>query len=182
MQAAHRWTDVPLHRPSSAVLLPPPGGHVPSFLLLLVFTGLIEGLVFFIGLHLFRFLYNTLLKFEGVDPPLTEGAFEQDATLALSIGGAAGMFVATEGYYDRNVLTDWFGVYSDTPVAEGCFLAGMSMVLGFGLAQSAQNVIMPVNTSWADQRHKGRKQMRDTGVDRPTTQSGAPEPYIPPHG
>lgn len=134
------------------------------------------------GLHLFRFLYNVLLKWEGVDAPLTEGAFEYDMTLSMSIGGAAGLFVATEGYYAKNFLTDWFGVYKDTPVAEGCLLGGLSMVVGFVLVQSVQNVVMPVNTSWADQRHKGQKQMRDTGSERPTTESGAPEPYIPPHG
>lgn len=85
----------PTH-PLPAVLLPAPGGPFPSFLMLVLLTSAIEAFVFFAGLHLFRFLYSTLLKWEGVDAPLTEGAFEYDMTLALSVGAGAGVFVATE--------------------------------------------------------------------------------------
>lgn len=53
------------------------------------------------------------------------------------------------------------------------------MVVGFAALQSVQNLLMPDNTSWADQRKKGRKQQEQAGSD---PHYDTAHPYLAPYG
>ena len=141
-----------------------------AFAALLLCTWLTMGSVFFVALHLTRYIMHTLgyvlqslLAFAAIDGALTESTLVYDATLAISIGGASGFFTATCGpAYADNALTRAFGISSATNSWAASSYAGGSMVLGFVVAQAVQNVVFPANTNWADLRKKGRQQLRYT--------------------
>ena len=60
------------------------------FLLVLLSTWLVQGTVFFLGLHGARFVMATLLRFEAIEAPLSTDTLVYDFSLALSIGSASG--------------------------------------------------------------------------------------------
>ncbi len=136
----------------------------PNTLFLIVLLGLwaIEGCIFFLALHAFRFLYADVVRLEGIESAFSRSSLIYDATLALSIGGAAGFFFATNGSYATNVLTRAFGVMPWTGPWEAALMGGGSNASGFIFAQAVQNVLFPANSSWADSRKKGQQQLKYT--------------------
>jgi hypothetical protein len=131
------------------------------FVLILVCTLFIQGTVFFVGVQGARYLFSSLLHFEAIDPPLSSHTMTYDGTLSLSIGGAQGLFVATMTFAS-NPLTKTFGVQSTTGPLVGSLRGGGSMVVGFLVVQTMQNIVFPASTTWADARKKGRQQLRYT--------------------
>ena len=131
------------------------------FLLVLLSTWLVQGAVFFVGLHGARFVMATLLRFEAIEAPLSTDTLVYDFTLSLSIGSASGFFVATDAFAN-NALTRAFGVQPWTGPWTASARGGASMVVGFLLAQGVQNAVFPANTTWADVRKKGKQQLRYT--------------------
>ena len=131
------------------------------FLLVLLSTWLVQGTVFFLGLHGARFVMATLLRFEAIEAPLSTDTLVYDFSLALSIGSASGFFVATDPFAN-NALTRAFGVEPTTGPWTASARGGASMVVGFLLAQGVQNAVFPANTTWADVRKKGKQQLRYT--------------------
>jgi hypothetical protein len=131
------------------------------FVLVLVCAFFIQGTVFFVGVQGARYLFSSLLHFEAIDPPLSSHTMTYDGTLSLSIGGAQGLFVATMTFAS-NPLTKTFGVQSTTGPLVGSLRGGGSMVVGFLVVQTMQNIVFPASTTWADARKKGRQQLRYT--------------------
>ncbi len=121
-----------------------------------------QGCIFFVALHSVRLLFSKLFRFEAVEGALQRSSLIYDATLACSIGGAAGFFFATNGSYATNALTRAFGVMPWTGVWNAAFYGGASNASGFVFAQALQNVVLPANSSWADARKKGQQQLKYT--------------------
>lgn len=144
-----------------AISLPPNA----RFATIVASLTLIQGAIFFVSLHGSRILYSHVLQFEAIDGPFERSALVYDSTLAVSLGGAAGLFFATEGPYATNVLTHLFGVFPQTSASLASFRGGMSYVVGFSVLQCIQNVALPRNTSWADLRKKGKQQLKVTTDD-----------------
>lgn len=105
------------------------------------------GTAFFGGLRFFRTLYSPIM------PDVVAASSSNvvdDAMLSVSIGGAAGAFVGTDAVYmggEGNFLRPFVGVEATDSVLVGCAKAGSATGLGFAVAQSAQNIIVPNN--WA---------------------------------
>ena len=122
----------------------------------------IQGCIFFVALHTARFLFAEGLGLDAVEAALSRSSAIYDSTLALSIGGAAAFFFATNGSYATNILTRAFGVMPWTGAWTAACYGGGSNALGFIVAQAIQNLLFPANTSWADSRKKGQQQLRYT--------------------
>jgi hypothetical protein len=149
----------------------------PNVLFAIVASGLwvIEACIFFLALHTARFLLSAVVRMDAVEGCLKQSTLMYDATLAVSIGGAAGFFFATNGSYATNVLTRAFGVMPWTGVWAAAFYGGGSNATGFLFAQALQNVLLPANSSWADARKKGQQQLK-------YTESEVLLPYRTPYG
>ena len=109
-----------------------------------------------------RFSFHSALHLDAVEAAFLSTTLIYDATLAMSIGGAAGFFFATNGSYATNALTRAFGVMPWTGPWNAAFYGGASNATGFLFAQALQNALMPVNNSWADARKKGKQQLKYT--------------------
>eukprot|EP00966_Prymnesium_polylepis_P327342 7383222-Prymnesium_polylepis.1 len=116
-----------------------------SFTAVCVCVGACGALVFFGAL----FLVRNLLAAANLGPSIAAPASHArhaylDATLSVSIGGAAALFVATDtSFGDANWARGWFGVYDDTPAASAILRAGCSAMVGFFVFQCAQNLALP---------------------------------------
>lgn len=83
-------------------------------------------------------------------------AVMQDAGLAVSIGGATGMFVATDMSFFAGsdalyqLTNPIYGVLETDSYLMGCVKAGSSTFTGFGLFNIAQNVALPKGKNWMD--------------------------------
>ena len=132
------------------------------FALIVASLTLIQGAIFFVSLHGSRLLYSVALQLEAIDAPFERSALVYDSTLSLSLGGAAGLFFATDGPYAANVFTRFFGVFPRTSADMAAFRGGMSYVVGFAVLQLLQNAAFPANTSWTDLRKKGKQQLKAT--------------------
>ena len=116
-----------------------------------VFTGtwIGCGTAFYAGLRAGRTVLPTFLTY--VQEPSYENS-KTDASLSIAIGGATGYFVGTDAAYlpDQNFLIDIVGIHDTTPALAGCAIAGSSTALGFGVSQTALNVVYPTGKCWND--------------------------------
>lgn len=108
------------------------------------------GTMFFVGLRAGRAIMPWM-------PHGGKAGIKQDAGLALSIGGATGMFVATDLSFVASqsdalyeLCSPIFGVLETDSYLLGCCKAGASTFTGFGLFNMAQSVILPSGFNWMD--------------------------------
>jgi hypothetical protein len=116
-----------------------------------VFTGtwIGCGTAFYAGLRAGRTILPSFLSY--VAEPTYENS-KTDASLSIAIGGATGYFVGTDAAYlpEQNFLIDMVGIHDTTPALAGCTIAGSSTALGFGVSQTAMNVVYPSGKCWND--------------------------------
>jgi len=107
------------------------------------------GTAFYGGLRVGRTILPSVLEY--VEEPTYENS-KTDSSLSVSIGGATGFFVGTDAAYlpTQNFLIDVVGITESTPDLMGCAIAGSSTSLGFGVSQTALNMVYPKKTCWND--------------------------------
>ena len=121
----------------------------------LSFTGVFAGTwvgcgtAFYAGLRAGRTILPSFLTY--VEEPTYDNS-KTDASLSVAIGGATGFFVGTDVAYlpEQNFLINIVGIQDATPALAGCALAGSSTGLGFGVSQSALNIVYPSGKCWND--------------------------------
>jgi len=118
-----------------------------SFVPTMVGCGAVTGMAFFGGLRLGRIVYKPL-GLPGQDYESLIG----DAKLSISIGAATGCFVGTDISFAAgdNFLQPLFGVTDSMSDLQGCVTAGASTAFGFGILQTAQNIVQPKGVNWID--------------------------------
>jgi hypothetical protein len=108
-------------------------------------TWAVCGASFYGGLRLFRTVYSPIMP--AIAPASSQNT-TNDALLSVSIGGAGGAFVGTDTVYmggEGNFLRPLVGVEATDSVLVGCTKAGSATGLGFAVAQTAQNIVVPNN-------------------------------------
>jgi len=111
-------------------------------------TGAITGACFMVGLRVGRMVYGSFMP---AIAPGTGGNLVADAQLSVAIGGGTACFVGTDvSFGDANWLRPIVGVEETTPDLLGCVKAGTSTFLGFGVVQTAENIIIPARSCWTD--------------------------------
>lgn len=126
-------------------------------------SGLVSGMVFFIGLRLGRTVYSRWKLTANVKPfwdcpqymPVVEPASPEnlvfDLQLAGSIAGAAACFLGIDvSFGASNWMRPFFGVEATTSPFHGCIKAGCTSLLGFGVVQVVQNCFVPRDGCWTD--------------------------------
>jgi len=107
------------------------------------------GTMFMGGLAAGRKMYSWM-------PDATSKNIKQDIGLCISIGGATGMFVATDPSFIANAdllysaTAPLFNITSEMSTLQGCAIAGSSTMTGFALFNGAQNVLLPAGQNWMD--------------------------------
>lgn len=106
------------------------------------------------------FFFGGLRLGRAVMPWMASGTpknLAQDAGLSVSIGGATGMFVATDPTFvgvQADMLYQYaapvFNITNATPELVGCVMAGSSTLTGFGMANLLQSVTLPAGMNWMD--------------------------------
>jgi hypothetical protein len=109
-----------------------------SFPAVFLGVGAICCAAFFVGLRGGRVLYRGI----GITGNNSHN-FGEDVGLSVAIGGAAGMFCATDITIPKNAWDVYFGVTPSMTPVEGCMRAGASTALGFSIAQILQNTRAP---------------------------------------
>lgn len=111
-------------------------------------TGAITGACFMVGLRVGRMVYSSFMP---AIVPGTGANMVNDAQLSVAIGGGTACFVGTDvSFGDANWLRPIVGVEETTPDLLGCVKAGTSTFLGFGVVQTAENVLIPAKSCWTD--------------------------------
>lgn len=107
------------------------------------------GTAFYAGLRAGRTILPSFLTY--VEEPTYDNS-KTDASLSVAIGGATGFFVGTDVAYlpEQNFLINIVGIQDATPALAGCAIAGSSTGLGFGVSQSALNIVYPSGKCWND--------------------------------
>jgi len=129
-----------------------------NFMNSMLTTTLICGSSFFVGLRVFRKLYNKISKqtkneqscekmFTYIDDNNPNNLIK-DLQLSLSIGGATGAFVGTDLSFSDNFIIPILGTYESLSYINCMLLAGKSTCLGFGIVQSFQNI--STKNNWTD--------------------------------
>jgi len=117
----------------------------------IVFAGtwIFCALAFNFGLRVARNLYSASM--EAVEEPTWENS-KSDFQLSFTIGAASAFFLGTDAAYrpSENFLLNIFGIQDGDSIIKGCFLAGLSTSLGFGIVQSFFNLAFPVGKCWID--------------------------------
>lgn len=129
-----------------------------SFTLVLLLTGLLTGLAFYVGLTLGRVLYRALGLIDNAGKRgLAEAAgsswlsfVRPDALLSLSVGGGTALFVATDGSFGEQNWASVFVVADDDSPLMGATKAGATTMIGFAVAQLVQNLVLPRGIAWLD--------------------------------
>jgi len=120
-----------------------------SFLGVFVCTWICCTYSFNFGLRIGRNLYSQRLLH--VERPTWENS-RTDFALSMAVGGGSAFFVGTDTTYlpEVNFLYYVVGIHDYTPQLVAAVAAGSSCVLGFGLTQSAFNVLYPIGECWID--------------------------------
>lgn len=111
-----------------------------GFLPTVMATGVCCGAFFFGGLVLSKYITKKHSK-----EIVTIETIKNNALLSLSIGGAAGMFVATDPLINDNFLRTVYGI-GDSLSFDSIYMAGFATASGFMLIQSIQNL----GKNWVD--------------------------------
>ena len=115
-----------------------------DFILTSSITGIYCGSAFLYGLLLSRTLYPKInYSIENIN----KETIKKDIGLSLSIGGATGLFVATDTELLNNFLANYLGINDNMSTIECIYTAGISTSLGFFGIQTLQNVL---KKNWLD--------------------------------
>ncbi len=115
-----------------------------DFLITSTITGTYCSSSFLGGLLLSRLLYPMLNY--NIEKNNKE-TIKKDVGLSLSIGGATGLFVATDTELLNNFLANYLGINDNMSTIECIYTAGISTSLGFFGIQTLQNVL---KKNWLD--------------------------------
>lgn len=115
------------------------------------FVFIVAFTIFLTTLAVLRTINELVKGYFGVENDLdtVRTRFWYDVQLSLSVAMADAFFLGTtSGLYSDNSLGGIFGVNSDTPAFEGLMKCGAAAMLGFAVAQVAQNAV--VEECWID--------------------------------